>query len=55
MSEIKYIGMDVHQTRTSIVVLNAAGREVNTALGRDPGASLVAFIQGLRGTLPADL
>ena len=51
MNEIKYIGMDVHQTSTSIVVLNAAGRVLTSALVETQGQALVPFIQGQRGTL----
>lgn len=51
MNDIKYIGMDVHQTSTSIVVLNASGRILVSAVVETQGQALVAFIQGLRGTL----
>ena len=51
MNEIKYIGMDVHQSSTSIVVLNAAGRVVTSAVVETRGQPLVAFLQGQRGTL----
>jgi len=51
MNEIKYIGMDVHQTSTSIVVLNAAGRVLTSAVVQTQGQALVAFIQGQSGTL----
>ncbi len=51
MNEIKYIGMDVHQTSTSIVVLNAAGRVVTSAVVETRAQALLAFIQGQPGTL----
>ena len=51
MNEIKYIGMDVHQTSTSVVVLNASGRVLTSAVVETQGQALVAFIQGQRGTL----
>ncbi len=51
MNEIKYIGMDVHQTSTSIVVLSASGRVLTSAVVETQGQTLVAFIQGQRGTL----
>jgi transposase len=51
MNEIKYIGMDVHQTSTSIAVLNASGRVLTSAVVETQGHTLVAFIQGLRGRL----
>lgn len=51
MNEIKYIGMDVHQTSTSIVVLNACGRVLTSASVETQGQDLLAFLQGQRGTL----
>jgi transposase len=51
MNEIKYIGMDVHQTSTSIVVLSASGRALTSAVVETQGHALVAFLQGQRGTL----
>jgi len=51
MNDVKYIGMDVHQTSTSIVVLNGAGQRLTAALVRTQAQDLLAFIQGLRGTL----
>jgi len=51
MNDIKYIGMDVHQTSTSIVVLNAAGRRVTSALVETQAQALVGFLKGQRGTL----
>jgi transposase len=51
MNEVKYIGMDVHQTSTSIVVLNAAGRQLTAAVVQTQAQDLLAFMQGLRGTL----
>jgi transposase len=51
MNEIKYIGMDVHQTSTSVVVLNASGRVLTSAVVETQGHVLVAFIQGQRGEL----
>jgi hypothetical protein len=43
--------MDVRQTSTSIVVLNASGRVLTSALVETQGQALVAFILGQRGTL----
>jgi len=51
MNDIKYIGMDVHKTSTSIVVLNTSGRVVTSAVVETQAQALVAFIQGQRGTL----
>jgi len=55
MNEIKYIGMDVHQASTSIVVLNGAGRVVSSAVVETRASALLAFIQGQRGTLHVTL
>ena len=51
MNEIKYIGMDVHQTSTSIVVLNASGRVLTSAVVETRAQALLAFIQAQRGRL----
>ena len=51
MNEIKYIGMDVHQTSTSIAVRNVAGKVVTSAVVETKGQALLAFIQGQQGTL----
>ncbi|HEV2379519.1 MAG TPA: hypothetical protein VG206_06950 [Terriglobia bacterium] len=32
MNDVKYIGMDVHQTTTSIVVLDAAGKKSSSTV-----------------------
>lgn len=51
MNNIKYIGMDVHQRTVSIVVLDASGRVLCSALVETQAQSLLAFIQAQRGTL----
>lgn len=51
MEDIKYIGFDVHQVTTVISVLNAAGREVKAAVLPTQPQPLIAFLEGLRGTL----
>jgi transposase len=51
MEDIKYIAFDVHQETTVISVLNAAGREVKTAVLPTQPQPLIAFLEGLRGTL----
>ena len=51
MSDDKYIAFDVHQVTTVISVLNAAGREVKTAIFPTQAQPLIAFLEGLRGTL----
>ena len=51
MEDIKYIAFDVHQVTTVISVLNATGREVNTAILPTQAQPLIGFLEGLRGTL----
>ena len=51
MNDVKYIGMDVHQSTTSIVVMSAKGRRLAAAVVRTQAQDLLAFVQGLRGTL----
>jgi transposase len=51
MEDIKYIAFDVHQGTTVISVLNGAGREVQTAILPTQPQPLIAFLEGLRGTL----
>jgi hypothetical protein len=51
MNEIKYIGMDVHQKATSIVVLNETGKKLSATVVQTQAQDLLAFIQAQRGTL----
>jgi len=51
MSEDKYIAFDVHQATTVVSVVNAAGREVNTAILPTQAQALLGFVEGLRGRL----
>jgi transposase len=51
MSQEKYIGMDVHQATISVAVMDASGRLIMECLLETKAATIVEFIQGLRGTL----
>lgn len=51
MSDDKYIAFDVHQATTVIAVLNAAGREVKTAILPTEAQPLIGFLEGLHGKL----
>ena len=51
MSEIKYIGMDVHKASTSVAVLDAAGKLVSEATLRTEATTVLDFFRGLRGSL----
>ena len=51
MKRTKYIGMDVHQGRISIAVLNAAGKVVMEGVIETKASTVLQFIQGLPGDL----
>ena len=51
MSQEKYIGMDVHQATISVAVMDAEGRLLMECLLETKAATILEFIQGLRGTL----
>lgn len=51
MSQEKYIGMDVHQATISVAVMDASGKLIMECLLETKAATIVEFMQGLRGTL----
>ena len=51
MSQEKYIGMDVHQATISVAVINAQGKLLMECVLETKAATILEFIQGLRGTL----
>ena len=51
MSQEKYIGMDVHQATISVAVMDAGGKLIMESLLETKAATIVDFIQGLRGSL----
>jgi transposase len=51
MSEIKYIGMDVHQEAISIAVLNGSGKLVMDSIIETEAATILQFIRSVRGQL----
>jgi len=51
MSQEKYIGMDVHQATISVAVMNAKGKLIMECVLETKAATILEFIQGLRGTL----
>src|SRR3984893_3734449 len=51
MNSTKYIGMGVHQEATTIAVMNAAGELVMESIVETKAATIVQFIEGLRGEL----
>ena len=51
MNNRKYIGMDVHQASISIAVSDAAGKVLMESIIETKAATVLEFIQGLRGSL----
>ena len=51
MDNRKYIGMDVHQASISIAVSDAAGKVLIESIIETKAATVLEFIQGLRGNL----
>jgi len=51
MDNRKYIGMDVHQASISIAVGDAAGKALMECIVETKAATVLEFIQGLRGGL----
>ena len=51
MDSTKYIGMDVHKEATTIAVMNAAGKLVMESIVETKAATILQFIEGLRGEL----
>lgn len=51
MNQAKYIGMDVHQATISVAVLDSAGKLVLECILETKAATILEFIQGLRGSL----
>src|SRR6202011_1428390 len=55
MDNRKYIGMDVHQASISIAVSDAAGKVLMESIIETKAATVLEFIQGLRGNLSVTL
>jgi len=51
MNQEKYIGMDVHTATISAAVMNAEGKLLMECVLETKAATILEFIQGLRGTL----
>jgi transposase len=47
----KYVGMDVHTATISVAVLNYNGKSIMESVIEAKGATVIQFIQGLRGEL----
>jgi hypothetical protein len=51
MDSKKYIGMDVHKEATAVAVLNVSGKSLMESIVATKAATIVQFVQGLRGDL----
>src|SRR6266536_1638185 len=51
MNQEKYIGMDVHAATISVAVKNAEGKLLMECVLETKAATILEFMQGLRGTL----
>src|SRR3989454_11620480 len=51
MDSTKYIGMDVHKETVSIAVMNSGGKLLMESVLETKAATILQFIQGLRGDL----
>lgn len=51
MDSKKYIGMDVHQATISVAVMDSGGKVVMDSVIETKSATILAFLQGVRGTL----
>jgi hypothetical protein len=50
MNDAQYIGLDVHQATISVAVLDSAGKLVMEAILETKAATILQFLQGLRGS-----
>lgn len=51
MSQVKYIGLDVHQASISVAVLGESGKLVMQSVIATRASAIVELLDGLRGTL----
>ena len=51
MTSDKYVGLDVHQASTSIIVLDCNGKLISEAVVRTRADAIRDFISGLSGTI----
>lgn len=54
-SNVKYIGLDVHQEAITVAVRNGAGKLVMESIVETKASTLLDFLQGLRGELHVTL
>jgi hypothetical protein len=51
VNDAKYIGLDVHQATISAAVLESTGKLVMECILETKAATILQFVQGLRGSL----
>ena len=51
MTNVKYIGMDVHKETISIAVMNSAGKLLMESIIETKASTILQFVAGLRGDL----
>jgi transposase len=51
MNQEKYIGMDVHQATIAVAVMDSSGQLIMECILETKAATILEFIDGLRGTL----
>jgi len=51
MNQEKYIGMDVHQATISVAIMDSPGKLVMECILETKAATILEFVQGLRGSL----
>jgi hypothetical protein len=51
MHDAKYIGLDVQQATISVAILDCAGKLAMEAILETKSATILQFLQGLRGSL----
>src|SRR6266852_2423877 len=51
MNQEKYIGMDVHQATISVAIMDSSGKLIVESILETKAATILEFIQGLRGSL----
>ena len=51
MNQAKYIGMDVHHATISVAVMDSAGKLIPESILETKAATILQFIDGLRGSL----
>jgi hypothetical protein len=55
MSDVKFIGLDVHKTSISAAVVGEDGKLVMQSIFATHAAAILSFIQGVRGSLRVTL